>query len=335
MFFLIQILKTQITHTPASYRYVLSKLLLTTLLAFLLSSNSLGVQPSFNDVQTWGYQLTGYDNGGFAEILKAPVDLIVIDLAKDGGDEYFTTKEIQALKNTEKIVLAYFEIGAIEDYRPEWDIVPKAVMAGPVDGWPKEQYVRYWDKRWWPVVESRLEQAISAGFDGAFLDLITAYDEIPDDSFSAEERARKMVALIVRITDFAKSKNSDFKVIAQNCPELANWSFWEPSKNQDYLNAIDGLALESPFYLAHDKLCNGEWCRENRENALFVKSQGKLLLGVDYAKQPQSIRDSYNRQREAGFVPYVSVRALDRMMVSDENISITSNQDLPSRETED
>ncbi|MEM8946313.1 MAG: endo alpha-1,4 polygalactosaminidase [Planctomycetota bacterium] len=279
-----------------------------------LARPTLAAPPAFNAVTSWGYQLTGYDAAGVRDLVAAPFDLLVIDLARDGGRDYFADGEITELKQSDKIVLAYFEIGAIEAYRPEWNEVPEEIMAGTVDGWPKERYIKYWDDRWWPVVQSRVDRALSAGFDGAYLDLITAYDEIADDEFTTEERARRMVSLIVRISRYAKSKDADFKIVAQNSPELANWSFWEPTKNHEYLSAIDGLALESPFYLAHDKICKQSWCLENRTNAVFVKSQGKLLLGVDYAKQPQSIRDSYRRQRDAGFVPYVSVRALDRLM---------------------
>jgi len=291
------------------------KFVLRTCLLLLLFQNSAAAD-SFDDITTWGYQLTGYDQGGFQRLVIAPVDLLVIDLARDGEDDYFTAEDIRVLKNSGgKMVLAYFEIGAIEKYRPEWSEVPADIRVGPVDDWPKEQYVQYWDDRWWPIIQARIERAQSAGFDGAYLDLITAYSEIPNSNLSVEERAKRMVTLLVRISKFAKSKKSDFKIVAQNCPELATWSHWEPYVNQEYLDAIDGLAIESPFYLAHDTLCDEPWCQENREDAQFVKNQGKLLLGVDYAKTPRCIRDSYKRQRLAGFVPYVSVRALDRLPV--------------------
>jgi cysteinyl-tRNA synthetase len=266
------------------------------------------------DVRSWVYQLTNYPHGRLDELVAADFDLAVVDLARDGGEDFFTAKEIGALKESGKITLAYFEIGAIEDFRPEWKLVPEDLKAGPVEGWENEQYVRFWDQRWWPIVKGRVDQAITAGYDGAYLDLITAYEEIPKTGLDSEERAKRMVDLIDRVSKYAKSKQRTFKIVAQNCPELYTWSYWEPKPNQVYLRAIDGIAIESVFYLAHDKPANKGWCQENRQNATAIRSAGKLALGVDYAKKTKSIADAYKRQREIGFVPYVSVVALNKII---------------------
>lgn len=245
----------------SSRRFASIYLLLSSAVASLQSQQASAAPPAFEEIKSWGYQLTAYDDGGFDRLVSAPFDLLVIDLARDGGQDFFTADEIEKLKRSDKIVLAYFEIGAIETYRPEWNEVPQEIMSGMVNGWPKERYVKYWDSRWWPVVRSRVNRALSAGFSGAYLDLITAYDEISDGELSTEERAHRMVDLILRISQYAKAKDQSFKIVAQNCPELANWAFWKPAKNSDYLTAIDGLALESPFYLAHDRLCEQSWCK--------------------------------------------------------------------------
>lgn len=267
----------------------------------------------WQNVKSWVYQLTDYTDDKLDEIAAAPFDLAVIDLARDGNAHYFTKTEIAAVKNNGKIVLAYFEIGAIEDYRPEWDAVPNDLKAGEVEGWSKEQYVKFWDERWWPIVQGRIDRAIAAGFDGAYLDLITAYEEMPKNGNSSEQMAHKMVALIARISAYAKAKNPQFKIVPQNCPELYTWSYWSNKPNLTYLNAIDGLGLESVFFLSHDKAAKAPWCQENRNNAIALQKAGKLILGVDYAKKPKNILSSYQQQRAIGFTPYVSVRDLDRV----------------------
>ena len=283
-------------------------IILCSMACFALTLPVNGAEKKWNDVQSWVYQLCNYKNGKLNEIADSKFDLAVIDLARDGESDYFKHEEIESVKKSKKIVLAYFEIGAIEDYRPEWNTISAELMAGKVGGWPKEQYVKFWDERWWPVVKGRVDQAINAGFDGAYLDLVTAYEEIPNSGMSPEERAHKMVDLIALISDYAKEKNPDFKIVPQNCPELYTWTPWSnPSPNQKYINAIDGIGIESVFYIAHDKPANKGWCKENRDNALAIKNAGKLVLGVDYAKKPESIAEAYKMQRAIGFVPYVSV----------------------------
>lgn len=287
------------------------------LLCFMLPAGkviSADKRVEWPNIKTWVYQLCNYKDDKLDQLSAVNFDLAVIDLTRDGGSDFFSLMEIKKLKASGKIVLAYFEIGAIENYRSEWSSVPDALKAGAVDGWPKEQYVKFWDERWWPVVKGRIDQALKAGFDGAYLDMITTYEEIRNSNMKPEKRARKMVDLIAKISQYAKKENPEFKIIAQNCPELYTWSPWKPEKNRKYINAIDGIALESVFYLAHDKPADEKWCEENRHNALEIKKAGKLLLGVDYAKKQKSIKDAYEKQRKAGFIPYVSVVELNRIV---------------------
>jgi cysteinyl-tRNA synthetase len=171
--------------------------------------------------------------------------------------------------------------------------------------------VKYWEERWWPVVKGRVDQALKAGFDGAYLDMVTAYEEAPAKEMKREELAHKMVELISRISQYAKAANPQFKIVPQNSPELYTWAYWEPKPNEEYIRAIDGLGIEDVFYLAHDKPAKMKWCEENRQNALAIKRAGKLVLGVDYAKTPACIADAYAKERALGFVPYVSVVSLD------------------------
>ncbi len=280
-------------------------------LAWLAFPQAAQAQKEWREVKSWVYQLTGYKNNRLDELAASKFDLAVIDLARDGGGGYWTAEEISHVRQSGKFVLAYFEIGAIEEYRPEWKQVPEDLKAGTVGGWPRERYVKYWDERWWPVVQGRVERALAAGFDGAYLDLVTAYEEIKVTDVGREDLASRMVELIARLSQYAKAGKPEFKVVPQNCPELYTWSFWQPKPNEKYLQAIDGLGIEEPFYLAHDKPADKAWCKENRENALAILKAGKLVLGVDYARTAKCAADAYAKQRAIGFVPYVSVRSLN------------------------
>ena len=262
------------------------------------------------DVGSWVYQLTNYQNDRLDQIAGSNFALAVVDLARDGSADYFTPAEIAQVQASGKLVLAYFEIGAIENYRPEWPLVPDDLKLGPVAGWPGEQYVKYWDPRWWPIVQGRVDQAIAAGFDGAYLDMVVTYEEIPANAAGTnrDDLARKMVALIAQTSAYAKSMDPIFKIVPQNGPELHVWP--------GYLPAVDGLGMEELYYLATDDPCHFNWCVVNRENAAIIGSSGKLVLTIDYADRPANISDAYARARAAGFVPYASVVALDVMRVN-------------------
>jgi cysteinyl-tRNA synthetase len=265
------------------------------------------VAPAWDAVKSWAYQLTGYQNNHLDEIAASGYDLVVIDLTRDGSEDYFTFEEIRNIKATGKIVLAYFEIGAIENYRPEWATTPDDLKLGPVAGWPDEQYVRYWDSRWWPIVQGRIDRALAAGFDGAYLDMIVTYEEISTRAagMDDEARAQAMVDLIAAISEYAKGRDPEFMIVPQNAPEL----YTRPG----YLDAIDGLGIEELYFQATDEPCAAGWCAENHEAALAIKAAGKLVLTVDYATQPDNVRAAYANSRADGFVPFVTTVELDKL----------------------
>jgi len=130
----------------------------------------------------WIYQLQGYPEGRLDELARAPRPVAVIDLARDAQADYFHAHEISEVRASGKKVLAYFEIGSIEDFRPEYAQVvatePELVLNRWPD-WPNEYFVRYWEPRWWEgIVRARVDQALRAGFDGVYLDTPLAYEEV-------------------------------------------------------------------------------------------------------------------------------------------------------------
>jgi cysteinyl-tRNA synthetase, unknown class len=264
-----------------------------------------GDDARWENVESWVYQLTGYTDSSLDEIAASSFDLAVIDLARDGSTDYFSREEVAAVQATGKIVLAYFEIGAIEDYRPEWPEVPDDLKLGAVYGWPGEQYVKYWDERWWPIVAGRIDQAIAAGFDGAYLDMIVTYEEISANAAGTnrQDLAQKMVDLIARVSAYAEDRDPAFKVVPQNSPELYTYT--------GYLEAVDGLGMEELYVLATDDICDASWCYENRANAAAVAATGRLVLTVDYANHQENVDYAYSESLAAGFVPYVTVRNLN------------------------
>ncbi len=260
----------------------------------------------------FAYQLQGYRDGGLEELASSSFRYVVVDLARDAGNSYFTRAEVSRLRASGKIVLAYFEIGAIESFRPEHAAVaadPARLVLNEWASWPGEHFVRYWEPSWWELaVRPRLDRALAAGFDGAYLDTPLAYEEIDQDLVPGLDRAelgRRMVDLIARIAGHAEAARPGFLVFPQNSPELL--------AHPGYLDAIDGIGVEELFFLATDRPCTASYCAANLAATREIRDAGKTVLAVDYAVRPDNVAAACRRYREEGFEGYVTVQALDRV----------------------
>jgi len=144
---------------------------------------------TLSSIDNWLYQLQEIDVNAVGE---TGFDLIVIDYSQDGDEETrFTRDEISALKDSpggSKIVLAYMSIGEAEDYRWYWqnawdrdgdgtpDFGAPSWLGPSNPDWVGNYKVRYWEESWQSIIygsaDSYLDQIISSGFDGVYLDII-------------------------------------------------------------------------------------------------------------------------------------------------------------------
>ena len=261
-------------------------------------------------VTSFAYQLQNYDDGTLDKIAAGPYQLAVVDLARDAGSDYFTANEIAAVKATGKRMLAYFEIGSIEDFRPEYGPIRSGasdLVLNRWDSWPQEYFVKYWDPRWWDdVIRPRIDRALAAGFDGIYLDTPLAYEELDLNLVPGRTRAdlaRAMADLVIRMSQYAKTQRPGFQIVPQNSPELREQS--------GYTAAIDGVGIEELFFLATDRPCDLDYCAENLRNVRALHAAGKYVLAIDYAERPENIRSACARYRTEGFAGYVGPLDLD------------------------
>lgn len=272
-----------------------------------------GAPPSLREVSSFTYVLQGYPGGRLDTLARAPHQLAIVDLSRDGTvGGYFTAEEIGRVRSGGKLVLAYFEIGSIEEFRTEFGLLrdrDAGLLLNVWPDWPDEHFVKYWEPRWWSqVVRPRLDQALRAGFDGVYLDTPLAYEEIDLARLPGETRdglARKMVDLIIKISEYAKNIRPDFSVVPQNSPELRHFS--------GYVGAIDGIGMEELFFRATDRPCRESWCQENLTNALVLLNQGKAVLATDYATSSANVRAACAHYRTTGMAGNVTTVDLDRI----------------------
>ncbi len=259
------------------------------------------------------YQLQNLD---LAAIGATAYDLIIMDYSADGTETgEFTAAQIEVLKHSsggEKIVLAYMSIGEAEDYRFYWQDDWRPGNPPWLDrenpDWPGNYKVHYWDPAWQAIIFAYTDRLLDAGFDGAYLDLIDAYEYYADQERTTA--AREMADFVAAIAAHARRRDPDFYIFVQNAPELA-------TRVPGYLDSVDGIGQEDIYYgyEGDDRPTPSEVTAELERYLDVFKGAGKLVLTIDYATTPAHIDDAYTRSRAKGYVPFVTVRDLDRLVI--------------------
>jgi len=113
-------------------------------------------------------------------------DLLIMDLFFD--EESFTNTDVEALRNKanggKRLVVSYMSIGEAEDYRYYWRSSWKKGNPGWLykenPDWEGNYKVKYWMDGWKQIIfgneNAYLDKILDAGFDGAYLDIIDAFE---------------------------------------------------------------------------------------------------------------------------------------------------------------
>lgn len=125
-----------------------------------------------------------------AALRASPADLLIIDLCY--GAAPLTRQEVARLQEKpqggRRLVLAYLSVGEAADYRSYWQrrwaVDPPAWIAQPNPAWPGSYRVRYWEQPWKRILFAYLDEILAAGFDGAFLDVMDAWQTFSKDASS-------------------------------------------------------------------------------------------------------------------------------------------------------
>ncbi len=113
-------------------------------------------------------------------------DMVIMDLYHN--ETAYTASDIERLKTKrnggKRLILCYMSIGEAEDYRfyweKRWRTDPPEWLEPENPDWQGNFKVRYWHKEWQSIIysarSSYLTKILNAGFDGAYLDLVDAFE---------------------------------------------------------------------------------------------------------------------------------------------------------------
>lgn len=260
----------------------------------------------------WLYQLQELDP---AAVRASRFDVVVTDPSRDGTDGAWWPREtVEALRADGRIALAYVSIGEAESYRgywrPAWTTRPPAWLGPENPDWEGNYAVRFWDPGWRAILlaeDGPLARIVDAGWDGAYLDLVDVYERwVELGELSEDEGLRRMAAFVRDVSTFARARRPGFLIVPQNAPALV--------ARPDVLPSVDGIGLEDTFF-------DGERAQPARatdevlSHARRIRAAGKPVFAVDYCRDPARVSRFYEHARSVGFVPYATVRALDRLVI--------------------
>ncbi len=252
-----------------------------------------------------------------------------------------------------KRVLAYLSIGEAEDYRYYWDPAWVDGSGQPIPGvapdwlgptnpdWPGNYKVRYWLPGWQSILfgtpsgahRSYLDRIIDAGFDGVYLDIVDAFEYWgPSEIGGTNENrdaAHRMIDLVEAIANYARitREKPDFIVVPQNGAVIIDPDAYPDSSDPDaeaaqqqarYFSIIDAIGAEDAFF-GGDLDENNPYNPDEYMIDLLgrFRTGGVTVLSIEYLTQTVSIQAYYSTYAHAeGFVPYATVRALDRMTIN-------------------
>ncbi|MDF1734572.1 MAG: endo alpha-1,4 polygalactosaminidase [Minwuia sp.] len=260
-------------------------------------------------------------NPGPALIAASGFDMAVVDYSRDGsGAEAFSRDDIALMQQKpdgeRRIVLSYLSVGEAEDYRyywkPEWSSKAPSWLEAVNPDWPGNFKVRYWDPNWKRIIfgspDAYLDRIIAAGFDGVYLDIIDAYWYFQEKG--RKTAAKEMTDFVMELAAYARRKVPGFRIVPQNAEDL----MVDPA----YLAMVDGLGKEDAFFgWDGDGVPNADestaWIMQHLK---LITDAGKPVFLIEYPSDPERIREAYRKGRDAGLIPYSTVRALDRMVVN-------------------
>jgi len=251
-------------------------------------------------------------------------DWIVLDAAFS-SDTPWQRADLDTIRSGHggRKVVAYISIGEAEDYRPywrkEWASHGRLTAAAPAwlgaenPEWKGNYRVKYWQAEWQKLILTAIDEALTHGFDGVYLDIVDGFEtfefeqdgnQFIDDRLNPETKQsyrRDMVDWVKAIAERARARNPAALVIPQNGSQLV--------AHADFLETISAIGIEDLF-------TNGNQVQpQSHTNEVLghlkqLAAANKPVLVIEYPQTAQRQALSKQLAEQNGLVWLVTDRQL-------------------------
>lgn len=237
---------------------------------------------------------------GYEDLKERDFDFAVLDIDDCG----MTSDQLDKLRLDDARILSYLSIGEAEDYRhyweKDWDIGDPSFLYEENPFWKGNFKVKYWEDQWRTIIYRQLDKIIDTGFDGAYLDLVDAYEYFEAEGYlSAKDQ---MIDFVNSISIYAKSRQEGFLIIPQNAEELID--------NKIYLYSIDGLGKENLMFLNGTSI-EPQTQKKALEYLKRAKESGKYVFLISYVDDKDKITRLVDVAMSNDFYYFIGRKELD------------------------
>ncbi|MCE7796312.1 endo alpha-1,4 polygalactosaminidase [Sphingobium sufflavum] len=221
-------------------------------------------------------------------------------------------RPIEPLRGPGSILLGYVSLGEVEKSRPYFaDLLKKGALTEPNPNWPDARMADLRHPAWREtLLGTVIPDILALGYNGIFIDTTDNAEAMEHaDPVRKKGMVDAAAALILAIRDrFPAIRimlNRGYAALPRVVPAI------------DYLL---GEAMASRWNFAksrYELLSDDDWnWQATRLRDARAANPALLVMTLDYW-EPQDVRQVgalYTRERAAGFLPYVSILALDRLV---------------------
>lgn len=236
-------------------------------------------------------------------VLAKAFDLLVLEPDHD--------HVLSAFRGDDRRLLAYLSLGEVAEQRPYAPELHRMGLLGIRNPhWPDARYIDLRDPRWTAmVVDTIIPPLVAQGYHGLFFDTLDNAEAMEvADPVGAAGMVAGAVALVhairARYPQLLLMMNRGYRLLPAAACDIdlllaeslaSRWSF--ARKSYEMLSPADYA-----------------W-QADRLRAARTANPALALLALDYwdIRDRRTVRALYARERAAGFSPYVSMLALDRI----------------------